>query len=127
MQGTTDPANASEDPIASAVPFTCRITAAHRAVELARGAPPIIEDPLAQHLAGAKALAMAEQDYAKLVKAQGPGLHLRIPARNRLLDDKLLAALQAMRAGGLQGPLQVVNVGAGMVSQHINVRCSAVV
>lgn len=39
------------------------------------------------------------------------GKHLRVPARNRILDDECIAALG--RLGG--APAQVVNIGCGMV------------
>ena len=102
-----------EEAIADAVPFTCRMTAAFRAIE-AEHAAPIIRDPLALSLAGAKALAIARRDVEQLVQLQGPGRHLRVPARNRIVDDLLLAALE--RVGGDDGRrVQVVNLGAGMV------------
>jgi hypothetical protein len=46
------------------------------------------------------------------------GKHLRVPARNRILDDECMAALG--RLGG--APAQVVNIGCGMVggvSDHL--------
>jgi hypothetical protein len=39
------------------------------------------------------------------------GKHLRVPARNRILDDECIAALS--RLGG--APAQVANIGCGMV------------
>lgn len=97
------------------VGYTCQVTAAFRAVELTNNAEPIIRDPLAVHLAG-EALPRAQQDWQQLVAAQGPGKSLRIPARNRVMDDLLLQALQKLAVSYKQQPLQVVNVGCGMVS-----------
>lgn len=44
---------------------------------------------------------------------QGPGKSLRVPARNRLVDDLLLAALQQLSSS--HPAVQVVNIGCGMV------------
>jgi O-methyltransferase involved in polyketide biosynthesis len=104
------------------VGYTSQITAGFRAVELAHSTEPIIVDHLAQHLAGA-ALHTALADYQKLQQAQGPGRSLRVPARNRILDDSLMEALQQLQQQGQQqqgsdGMVQVVNIGCGMVSER---------
>jgi hypothetical protein len=101
------------------VGYTSQITAGFRAVELAHSPHPILVDHLAQHLAG-DALQTALADYQKLQQAQGTGHSLRVPARNRVMDDYLLEALQQLqhsqeqRAGDFV--VQVVNIGCGMVS-----------
>lgn len=58
----------------------------------------------------------------QLVALQGVGKSLRVPARNRLIDDLLLKALQQLAADGGDGSgkhtaVQVVNIGCGMASQ----------
>ena len=50
----------------------------------------------------------------QLVELQGPGKSLRVPARNRLMDDLLLQTLQQLAAAGHE-VVQVVNIGCGMV------------
>jgi hypothetical protein len=50
------------------------------------------------------------------VSVQGVGKSLRVPARNRLVDDLLLEAVQLLAEAG-HTAVQVVNVGCGMVSR----------
>lgn len=50
----------------------------------------------------------------QLVELQGPGKSLRVPARNRLMDDLMLEALQQLSSS--HQAIQVVNIGCGMVS-----------
>lgn len=100
------------------VGYTSQITAGFRAVELAHNKKPIIVDHLAQHLAGA-ALHTALADYQQLQQAQGPGRSLRVPARNRIMDDFVLEALQLLQQQQQQqldgdGVVQVVHIGCGM-------------
>lgn len=45
---------------------------------------------------------------------QGAGKSLGVPARNRLIDDLLQEAVQALVKAGAQA-VQVVNIGCGMV------------
>ncbi|MEW5300068.1 MAG: hypothetical protein WDW36_003026 [Sanguina aurantia] len=73
---------------------------------------PLLTDDLACHLAGAKALGLAEQELASLSAQQGPGKHLRVPARSRLLDDALKPPLQTLANTG--SSCNVVALGAGM-------------
>lgn len=100
------------------VGYTCQITAGFRAVELTL-VEPIIHDHLAPHLAGA-ALQQALSDYQNLLAAQGPGRSLRVPARNRIMDDFVTEALQHLAAqkADATGLVQVVNLGCGMVGQQ---------
>ncbi len=133
-EGGTAPAesesNQDNDGLSS-VAFTCRITAAFRAVEAVRGQPPVLHDPLAATLAGDAALRIVEADATALAAAQGTGRSLRVPARNALVDDELLRALAGLAGGartgwsvrtgsapdshvGASSIVQVVNVGAGM-------------
>lgn len=100
------------------VGYTCQITAGFRAVELSHNPQPVISDPLAIHLA-VQAYQTAYNDWQKLVEAQGPGKSLRVPARNRIMDDLLLRALQSLAAEGERQAVQVVNVGCGMVSTRL--------
>lgn len=105
------------------VGYTSQITAGFRAVELAHNKKPIIVDHLAQHLAGA-ALHTALADYQQLQQAQGPGRSLRVPARNRIMDDFVLEALQLLQQQQQQqldgdGVVQVVHIGCGMVSGRL--------
>lgn len=48
---------------------------------------------------------------------QGAGKSLRVPARNRLVDDLLLQAVQALAEAGHKA-VQVVNIGCGMVRRQ---------
>lgn len=104
----------------NAVGFTARITAGFRAVELQHIADPIISDPLAEHLAGQQAQQIALQDWQKLSQHQGPGKHLRVPARNRIVEDALCEALQQLAAAAAaahschEQQVQVVSIGCGM-------------
>ncbi|WIA31831.1 hypothetical protein OEZ86_002698 [Tetradesmus obliquus] len=103
------------------VGYTSQITAGFRAVELAHNKKPIIVDHLAQHLAGA-ALHTALADYQQLQQAQGPGRSLRVPARNRIMDDFVLEALQLLQQQQQQqldgdGVVQVVHIGCGMACE----------
>jgi len=50
----------------------------------------------------------------QLVELQGAGKSLRVPARNRLMDDILLQTLHELQTAGHQR-VQVVNIGCGMV------------
>ncbi|KAF6256738.1 hypothetical protein COO60DRAFT_85265 [Scenedesmus sp. NREL 46B-D3] len=106
----------------NAVGYTSQITAGFRAVELAHSPHPIIVDQLAQHLAG-DALQTALADYQQLQQAQGAGRSLRVPARNRIVDDSLMEALQQLQQQhiGEGGVVQVVNIGCGMVSAQLHV------
>jgi hypothetical protein len=105
----------------NSVGYTSQITAGFRAVELSHNPHPIIVDQLAQHLAG-NALQTALADYQKLQHVQGAGRSLRVPARNRVMDDYLLDALQQLQQLPEQqasdGVVQVVNIGCGMVSEQ---------
>eukprot|EP00879_Flechtneria_rotunda_P008219 GHRR01008611.1.p1 GENE.GHRR01008611.1~~GHRR01008611.1.p1 ORF type:complete len:130 (+),score=26.97 GHRR01008611.1:33-392(+) len=87
----------------NAVGFTCQITAAFRAVEVEQIAHPIIRDPLAKRLAG-PAYSTAYSDWQKLVADQGPGHHLRVPARNRVIDNLLSQVLQQVSNGTEPSP-----------------------
>lgn len=49
---------------------------------------------------------------------QGVGKSLRVPARNRLVDDLLLKAVQLLAEAGHKA-VQVVNIGCGMVSRPL--------
>jgi O-methyltransferase involved in polyketide biosynthesis len=101
------------------VGYTSQITAGFRAVELSHNPQPILVDHLAQHLAG-DALQTALADFQKLQQAQGTGHSLRVPARNRVMDDFLLEGLQQLQHlqehQGSDAVVQVVNIGCGMVS-----------
>lgn len=98
------------------VGYTCQITAGFRAVELEQVTQPIISDTLAKHLAG-RARSTALTDWQQLVKAQGPGKSLRVPARNRIMDDLLVQAIHQIASQSGQQRVQVVNLGCGMVSE----------
>ncbi|KXZ52571.1 hypothetical protein GPECTOR_9g615 [Gonium pectorale] len=79
--------------------FTGRFTAGLRFVESTRVAHPVIaHDPLAGCLAGERGMALAEQELKQLAEAQGPGKHLRVPARSRLIDDILTAEIESLRS-----------------------------
>lgn len=111
-------ATCNTDSIESGAPFTCRITAAFRSLEMVAGSDAIINDPLAPYLAGNKATEIAKRDLEQLINGQGPGRHLRIPARNRIIDDQLLEVLSAIGlSSSHEGPVQVVNLGSGMVRE----------
>ena len=99
------------------ISHTSRITAGFRAVEQ-RHPKPIIQDPLAIHLAGPEGLATAEADWQRLNQLQGPGKHLRVPARNRILDDEIVKAVAGLADRVKPGSIQVVNLGCGMVSEQ---------
>jgi hypothetical protein len=60
----------------------------------------------------------------QLVQLQGPGKSLRVPARNRLIDDLLMTALQQLST--THTAVQVVNIGCGMVSQTCSFSSAAV-
>ncbi|KAJ9511685.1 hypothetical protein QJQ45_017988 [Haematococcus lacustris] len=94
--------------------FTCRYTAALRHVETQCVPNPVLVDHLAPHLCGPKGLQLAQKELQQLVTAQGPGKHLRVPARTRLLDDLLLQAIQQLTLEGQPGTVQVVSLGCGM-------------
>lgn len=74
---------------------------------------PLLTDDLAYHLAGAKALGLAQQELAKLSAQQGPGKHLRVPARSRLLDDAVQNALALLSTACSSCTCNVVALGAG--------------
>ncbi len=95
--------------------FTCRFTAALRHVETTLVPNPVLSDPLAPLLCGPRALKLAQDELAGLAAAQGPGKHLRVPARTRLVEEQLLDALRQLSSheqGGVD--VQVVSLGCGM-------------
>lgn len=100
-----------DEEVDNTVAFTCRYTAGLRAVENERAAEPIVRDNIAKHLAGPKGLELARDEWDRLSDMQGPGKHLRVPARTRIIDDKLSSIVQSLSG---QGKLQVVSLGAGM-------------
>jgi hypothetical protein len=108
------------------ISHTSRITAGFRAIEQ-RHPDPIITDPLAIHLAGPEGFATAQADWQTLNQLQGPAKHLRVPARNRILDDELLEAVAKLAEHPRPEVIQVVNLGCGMVSNcptHLRFRHS---
>jgi O-methyltransferase involved in polyketide biosynthesis len=104
----------ADDSAVNAVGYTSQITAAFRAVELAHSTAPIIQDPLSPYF-GKAAWQTAFNDWQQLVQLQGPGKSLRVPARNRLIDDLLMTALQQLST--THTAVQVVNIGCGMDSK----------
>ncbi|GLI63135.1 hypothetical protein VaNZ11_006043 [Volvox africanus] len=82
--------------------FTGRFTAGLRYVESTCVPEPILlSDPLAGALAGNRGLTLAKQELEQLTRNQGPGKHLRVPARSRLIDDMLGQEIHE-----LQNPLE---------------------
>ncbi|GFR50224.1 hypothetical protein Agub_g12403, partial [Astrephomene gubernaculifera] len=78
--------------------------------------PLIVADPLAGVLAGERGLALARQELEQLTLSQGPGRHLRVPARSRLIDDWLEREIAALKCGPATA-CQVVSLGAGMCTR----------
>ncbi|KAG2441726.1 hypothetical protein HXX76_003341 [Chlamydomonas incerta] len=106
--------------------FTGRYVAGLRYMESTRVAQPLLVDPLAGKLAGPKGLELAQRELENLERDQGPGRHLRVPARTRLIDDVLEGELGALVAaapadGGVAA--QVVAFGAGMCTRAWRLRC----
>lgn len=108
---STEASTAASSNTQSDIGFTCRFTAGLRHVEASMVDHPLLTDDLACHLAGAKALGLAEQELATLSAQQGPGKHLRVPARSRLLDDAVKPFVQALLTAG--SSCNVVALGAG--------------
>ncbi|GLC49977.1 hypothetical protein PLESTB_000329000 [Pleodorina starrii] len=85
--------------------FTGRFTAGLRFVESTCVPHPLLpSDPLAGALAGDRGLALAKQELEQLVRDQGPGKHLRVPARSRLIDDTLEQEIARLQAAVRHGP-----------------------
>eukprot|EP00775_Hariotina_reticulata_P009887 gene9887-10044_t len=113
---TSSPTSRGSAETVNAVGFTSKITAGFRAVELQHIENPIIIDPLSPYLAGEDGFKIAVQDWQDLAAQQGPGKHLRVPARNRIMDDALCSALvQLIQQHSMHNAalttVQVVNVG----------------
>ena len=101
----------------SRIGSTCQFTAALRHVETTMVPDPIIVDHLASHLCGSDALHLAVKELNDLRASQGPNLHLRVPARTRILDDWLIEELKAIPTNSLgKHPVdvQVVSLGSGL-------------
>lgn len=138
--------------------ISCSFTAGLRHVETTMVPNPVLEDPLALHLCGSAALALAMKELEDLTAAQvthinvhvstcqvltfprgmtkrvlitltpmqGSGKHLRVPARTRLLDDRVADALQKIAHNSSNGlssssgqahhlaNVQIVALGCGM-------------
>ena len=97
---------------------TCQFTAALRHVESTLP-DPIMVDHLAVHLCGEAALKLAQKEIRDLQASQGPGKHLRVPARTRILEDWLVQELKQLaepplRQGGGSQEVQVVSLGSGL-------------
>ncbi|PNW71476.1 hypothetical protein CHLRE_16g655900v5 [Chlamydomonas reinhardtii] len=106
--------------------FTGRYVAGLRYMESSRVAQLLLVDPLAGKLAGAKGLELAQRELENLERDQGPGRHLRVPARTRLIDDLLereLGPLVAAAPAGTGVAAQVVAFGAGMCTRAWRLRC----
>ncbi|GLC46460.1 hypothetical protein PLESTM_001877900 [Pleodorina starrii] len=100
MQATSAAAAAHE-----AAGFTGRFTAGLRFVESTCVPHPLLpSDPLAGALAGDRGLALAKQELEQLVRDQGPGKHLRVPARSRLIDDTLEQEIGRLQTAVRHGP-----------------------
>ena len=102
---------------------TCQFTAALRHVETNLCPDPIIVDHLAIHLCGESALQLALKELRDLQGSQGPGKHLRVPARTRILEDWLLQELAKPADPAVASPttsdggrteVQVVSLGSGL-------------
>ncbi|KAG2451829.1 hypothetical protein HYH02_003605 [Chlamydomonas schloesseri] len=106
--------------------FTGRYVAGLRFIESSLVANPILVDPLAGKLAGSEGLELAQRELEDLERDQGPGRHLRVPARTRLIDDLLdreLGPLVAAAPAGDGVAAQVVAFGAGMCTRAWRLRC----
>eukprot|EP00798_Chlamydomonas_sp_ICE-L_P027114 gene27114-2340_t len=85
-----------KEEVDSPVAFTARYVCGLRCVEGEDVKDPLLVDPLSPFLCGPKGLALAQEELRGLREAQGEGNHLRVPARNRLVDDEVLHATSAL-------------------------------
>eukprot|EP00195_Chlamydomonas_chlamydogama_P002951 CAMPEP_0202919996 /NCGR_PEP_ID=MMETSP1392-20130828/76624_1 /ASSEMBLY_ACC=CAM_ASM_000868 /TAXON_ID=225041 /ORGANISM="Chlamydomonas chlamydogama, Strain SAG 11-48b" /LENGTH=291 /DNA_ID=CAMNT_0049613471 /DNA_START=158 /DNA_END=1033 /DNA_ORIENTATION=+ len=71
-------------------------------------------DHLAGQLCDDEALELALKELADLQGAQGPGKHLRVPARSRIMDDWVVEGISSLAGSRPSQPVQVVSMGAGL-------------